>query len=85
MTREPEPGTESTVSDFNSYPEAKTWFDHYVPAYGDVAVLDADNDLAPCEELQKVRVVRDCGSPERDFFPCETTTTTTEEPTSTAS
>ncbi len=47
-----DPGDSKNCSDFESFTHAKTWFDHYYPTYGDVAMLDADNDLVPCEELQ---------------------------------
>ena len=30
---------------------ANDWFQTYYPHYGDVAVLDPDNDLIPCESL----------------------------------
>ena len=37
--------------DFANWTQANTWFWTYYPYYGDVAVLDADNDLIPCESL----------------------------------
>ncbi len=45
------PGNSKNCSDFATYQEAKAWFDLYYPYYGDVAQLDADNDLKPCESL----------------------------------
>ena len=45
------PGDSKNCSDFGSYAEAKAWFDLYYPYYGDVARLDADDDLIPCESL----------------------------------
>lgn len=47
----PRPGDDKDCNDFGTYGEAKTWFDHYYPDYGDVAKLDQDNDLEPCETL----------------------------------
>ncbi len=45
------PGNTKNCSDFSTYSAAKTWFDTYVPYYGDVARLDGDNDGEPCESL----------------------------------
>lgn len=45
------PGDAKNCSDFNSYSEAKAWFDLYYPLYGDVARLDRDADGQPCESL----------------------------------
>jgi len=45
------PGNTKNCSDFSTYPEAKAWFDTYLPYYGDVARLDGDDDGEPCESL----------------------------------
>ena len=45
------PGDTKNCSDFETYQEAKIWFDTYFPYYGDVAGLDGDNDKEPCESL----------------------------------
>ena len=45
------PGNSKNCSDFANYAEAKAWFDTYYPYYGDVADLDRDEDLIPCESL----------------------------------
>ena len=45
------PGNTKNCSDFSTYPEAKAWFDAYLPYYGDVARLDGDDDGEPCESL----------------------------------
>lgn len=45
------PGDTKNCSDFETYQEAKTWFDTYFPFYGDVAGLDGDGDEEPCESL----------------------------------
>ena len=45
------PGNTKNCSDFETYQEAKTWFDTYYPHYGDVAGLDGDGDEEPCESL----------------------------------
>ena len=50
-TQPPNPGNTKNCSDFATYAEAKTWFERYFPAYGDVAKLDADGDGEPCESL----------------------------------
>ena len=46
------PGDTKNCSDFANYAEAKAWFDTYYPYYGDVAKLDQNNDLIPCESLR---------------------------------
>ena len=43
------PGNSKNCTDFSSQAEAQAWFDRYYPAYGDVALLDADNDRIACE------------------------------------
>ena len=47
----PNPGDSKNCSDFSTYAEAKAWFDLYYPYYGDVANLDGNGDLQPCESL----------------------------------
>ena len=46
-----DPGNSMNCSDFATYAEAKAWFDTYFPDYGDVALLDNDDDGEPCESL----------------------------------
>mgnify|MGYP003751686075 CR=1 FL=1 len=50
-TAPPNPGNTKNCGDFNTYAEAKAWFDTYYPYYGDVAGLDGNNDLIPCQSL----------------------------------
>lgn len=45
------PGDTKNCKDFASYKEAKAWFDKYYDEYGDVAKLDKNNNLIPCESL----------------------------------
>ena len=45
------PGDSKNCGDFVDYAEAKEWFDTYYEYYGDVAKLDSDDDLEPCESL----------------------------------
>jgi len=45
------PGDSKNCGDFSTYAEAKEWFDRYYPYYGDIAKLDRDDDLEPCESL----------------------------------
>lgn len=47
----PNPGDTKNCTDFATYDDAKAWFDTYYPYYGDVANLDQDGDLMPCESL----------------------------------
>lgn len=50
-TAPPNPGDTKNCSDFDTWEEAQAWFDTYYPYYGDVAKLDADNNLIACESL----------------------------------
>jgi hypothetical protein len=45
------PGDSKNCSDFPNYAAAKAWFDTYYPFYGDVANLDQNQNLIPCETL----------------------------------
>ncbi len=45
------PGNSKNCSDFATYGDAKEWFDRYFAAFGDVALLDGDDDGEPCESL----------------------------------
>ena len=45
------PGNTKNCSDFSNYAQAKAWYDTYFPYYGDVAGLDGNNDLIPCQSL----------------------------------
>jgi len=45
------PGDSKNCSDFSTYADAEAWFDTYYPYYRDVAKLDVDGDLQPCESL----------------------------------
>ena len=46
------PGNSKNCSDFSTYEQAKTWFDTYYPNFGDVAKLDRDGGMIPCESLR---------------------------------
>ncbi len=45
------PGNTKNCSDFATWAQAQAWFLKYLPYYGDVAQLDADNDGIACETL----------------------------------
>lgn len=45
------PGNSKNCSDFSTHAQAQAWFDTYYPSFGDVAGLDADNDMSACETL----------------------------------
>lgn len=45
------PGDTKNCSDFKTWSEAQAWFNKYYPYYGDIARLDANNDLIACESL----------------------------------
>lgn len=45
------PGDSMNCGDFTTWTAANGWFWRYYPYYGDVAGLDGDGDLIPCETL----------------------------------
>jgi hypothetical protein len=45
------PGDTKNCTDFNTWDEANRWFWTYYPTFGDIAKLDGNNDLIPCETL----------------------------------
>ena len=45
------PGNTKNCSDFATQAEAQEWFDTYFPLYGDVALLDTNNNGVACERL----------------------------------
>jgi endonuclease YncB( thermonuclease family) len=45
------PGDIKGCSDFKTYEDSLTWFEKYLPFYGDVAKLDRDGDGVPCPGL----------------------------------
>ncbi len=45
------PGNSKNCGDFATWGEADAWYQTYVGAYGDVALLDADHDGIVCESL----------------------------------
>ncbi len=50
-TKPANPGNSKNCSDFATWSQAQSWFKYYYPYYGDVAQLDADNDMIACESL----------------------------------
>jgi putative cell wall-binding protein len=45
------PGNTKNCGDFATWSQAQSWFWYYYPYYGDVALLDGDEDLIACESL----------------------------------
>jgi hypothetical protein len=45
------PGDTRNCGDFGTWNEANVWFETYQPFYGDVARIDTNGDLNPCETL----------------------------------
>ena len=45
------PGNTKNCSDFATQAEAQEWFDTYFPLYGDVALIDTNNNGVACERL----------------------------------
>lgn len=50
-TAPPDPGNTKNCSDFSTQAEAQEWFDAYFPFYGDVALLDTNENNLACELL----------------------------------
>jgi len=49
------PGDSVNCGDFSTWDQANAWFWTYYPSFGDVAKLDFDNDLIPCETISGAR------------------------------
>lgn len=47
----PNPGDTKNCSNFATQNDAQQWFNLYYPYYGDIAKLDQDNNMVPCESL----------------------------------
>lgn len=47
----PNPGDTKNCSDFATQSAAQAWFNMYFPYFGDIAKLDQDNNMIPCEAL----------------------------------
>ena len=45
------PGNTKSCNDFATQAEAQEWFDTYFPLYGDVALIDTNNNGIACERL----------------------------------
>jgi len=50
-TAPPDPGNTKNCSDFSTQAQAQEWFDTYFPFYGDVALLDTNDNSLACEFL----------------------------------
>ena len=47
----PNPGDAVSCADFDTWEEAQAWYDTYAPHYGDVALIDINNNGVACEKL----------------------------------
>ena len=47
----PNPGDAVSCADFGTWEEAQTWYDTYAPYYGDIALIDTNNNGVACEKL----------------------------------
>lgn len=47
----PAPSSDVDCGDFATHAQAQAWFDYYFPQYGDIWLLDRDNDGRACESL----------------------------------
>lgn len=47
----PNPGNTVNCADFDTWEEAQTWYDTYAPHYGDIALIDTNNNGVACEKL----------------------------------
>lgn len=47
----PNPGNAVSCADFDTWEEAQEWYDTYAPHYGEVALIDINNNGIACEKL----------------------------------
>ena len=77
----PNPGNKYDCDDFDSKEDAQIWFDLYFDDYGDVALLDINNNGVACDEIRSSETSTE--SEETTTTTLETSTTTTTLPTET--
>jgi hypothetical protein len=77
----PNPGNKYDCDDFDSKEDAQIWFDLYFDDYGDVALLDINNNGVACDEIRSNETSIE--SEETTITTLETSTTTTTLPTQT--
>lgn len=77
----PNPGDKYDCEDFSSPEDAQTWFDLYFEDYGDVALLDINNNKIVCDEINSKNSQTDSTT----TTVSETTTTTIDSITVTGS
>lgn len=77
----PNPGNKYDCDDFDSKEDAQIWFDLYFDDYGDVALLDINNNGVACDEIRSSETSTE--SEETTTTTLETSTTTTTSPTET--
>ena len=47
----PNPGDAVSCADFDTWEEAQEWYDTYAPYYGDIALININNNGVACEKL----------------------------------
>ena len=47
----PNPGDAVSCADFDTWEDAQTWYDTYAPHYGDIALIDTNDNGVACEKL----------------------------------
>ena len=77
----PNPGNKYDCDDFDSKEDAQIWFDLYFDDYGDVALLDINNNGVACDEIRSSETSTE--SEETTTTTLEISTTTTTLPTKT--
>ena len=77
----PNPGNKYDCDDFDSKEDAQIWFDLYFDDYGDVALLDINNNGVACDEIRSSETSTE--SEESTTTTLEISTTTTTLPTET--
>ena len=77
----PNPGNKYDCDDFDSKEDAQIWFDLYFDDYGDVALLDINNNGVACDEIRSSETSTE--SEETTTTTLEISTTTTTLPTET--
>lgn len=73
----PNPGNKYDCDDFDSKEDAQIWFDLYFDDYGDVALLDINNNGVACDEIRNNEISTDTSTSTTSTTSTSTTSTTT--------
>lgn len=73
----PNPGDKYDCDDFDSKEDAQIWFDLYFDDYGDIALLDINNNGIACDEIRNNELSTDTSTSTTSTSTTSTSTTTT--------